>query len=475
MKKGSFVFTALLVLLSVGFAAASGLLSAAAARPVVTETVLFGDASAAQGLRLEMPVHLAKALHWKISAEPQGPARVTGSVDLFKGGHTKPAESPARANTQLDVHLSQRQLAMDEHQLEAQDAPAAAPIYQKLLAYTPQKGERSERIKLADYWENYPMQADLYFVRGSRIEDYPDWDAAATFLHGLEDYFCFPIHPDETAVAAVQRGEGDRLESLSLVCDEPLHNFRNYQAVTPNSVWLLPEMRDNENRIWDYSLVPGGRSLYRLKLTGEQVPRMEDLEPVLALGDEEEISQLEVSLDETQVFLLTRSENRQILRVFNGESAELVTALELEGNGLCRLYPCDGFAVLEEPAEAGGALTLIRPVNGSWQPVWRAERPGLEPLEGPAFMPNFALSKDGTRLAAASRTAPQLKKGFGGLGRGCAFTLEVLDETGVLYAARYDVSLDKALPGEEGSGLEDYCSAYYAPGSRENSLPGLNW
>lgn len=474
MKKGSAVFLTLLVFLTAGYAVSGAVLAAQTEQVRVTETVLAGDASAAKGLELELPAHLANALYWDISVQPGSPAKTQFCWDVFKGSRREPAKEPATAQIQMSITLSEQAVGMQEHQL-AEDASLFAPIYRDILAKTPEQGLYSETVNIKDYWQMYPLQADLYFLTDSRIKEYEDWAAAIEFCHQLEEYFRFPVNAGEKALVTVERGAEGRLDTLRIDCEEPKFQFWLHQVSTEEGVWFIPEMRDSEDRLWDYSQVPGGRSLYRLTTHPNKTPQMEDLVPVLALEPQEKIRQLEASPDETLVFLLTERKGELSLYILDAKSGSLVQKLELGKEENKVLYACNGFAVLEQMEKDKNELTLLKPVNGNWKLLWTEERAIQESAYGPAFAANFVLSEDGEKLAVAARTAPKLEPGRGGLGRGCAFTLEVLDKSGVLYAARYDTSLDSALPASKESLLEEYCMTYYEPGTRQTQLPQIRW
>lgn len=210
-----------------------------------------------------------------------------------------------------------------------------------------------------------------------------------------------------------------------------------------------------EHDLLDYSRVPGGYGIYRLPCGTQDTPLsaiVDGLELFYPLARTEEMIWLQQSADQTKLFLVTQEENAYILKVLDAKTARLlqrIPLLEADGSRWMSDFfiGADFLAIFFDDRDF---VVLSQAPGGDY--VWEYSGALPEP-ELFAFnrMYDSVIAFDGKRLAVAAMARDRAL---------CGFSLTVCDQTGVLYAGRYDSSLDKGQP----ENYHERCNAAgYAP------------
>ena len=172
-----FVITILLLALALGFLpAVHGAMDAKKDDVTIYETALWGDSSAASGLAVKAATHMDQRLFWETTFRP-------GSDTLAETEFTYYPERRAERydydNTQLTVSFAESNYGISGAftMEELEDEEEVAEIWHgamdslgKLWApmvdvarRTPAGETYTEDVRVADYYEYYPMRVNLYF------------------------------------------------------------------------------------------------------------------------------------------------------------------------------------------------------------------------------------------------------------------------------------------------------------------------
>ncbi len=461
MRKSRVLFAALLALLAAGFAVVYGVFWQKTGQVELAETVLFGDAAAAGNLSITLHSTCGQKLYWDTSVTPGSPAQNEFEARLsVKNPNGKHPEA------HLDSWISWNRGSYGLTTYFG-DAEFGA-LYQKVAENTPAGESRTQLLDIADYCTHYPVAFEMGCQQGGRWTEL-HWDIfpksehendTHPFLQALAGYFTFPITENVPLRVTIAKDEKGRIVSAEV---EPAGDGEPSvlasSAYGAGYLYFIVDAAASDGSPLDYGQVPGGRSLYRLDLTKEKEPAIEDLEVVLPL-ESREIQQLLADGTGSQILLETGNGREHEVQVLDAKNAKILQTLPLENADSVGLIPGEGFLLAmayskENSGSDEASLTLYLPDEaGRWQ---RQYTVSLEQEFGfsERGMNEWFISPDGKKLAEVFRLEPAADLGPAKYLEGCSVGIRVLDETGWLYAARFDSSLDKARVSEK-----DYDGSY---------------
>lgn len=452
MRRSRMIFAALLAVLVVCFAAVYGVLWQKTNQVELTETVLAGDPAAAEDLTITMHSTCNRDLYWDTSVTPGKPAETKFWAELSTK-YEQEVEFHADFDANLFFNVGTQGLITEFKVDEFGD------LYKTVADKTPAGESHTEILNLADYCEIYPVQFNLQYRNENNWKSHY-WDIGVgeddsqdPILKELSKYFSFPVKEDTMLKVTIGKNREGQVISSELEPQSSEPFVSSYSAGAAKSLYFIVDAHASDGTLMDYSRVPGGRSLYRLPIPQTGEPDLGTLEAVLPLEDRE-IEYLMADGSGRQILLVTKQEDRRELLVLDAESAELVQTLELDGRNPVGLIAEDGFIITktylgEEYNEQDALLTLYLPnADGRWEKQYSVSMAyDFERQNG--YAESWYLAPDKKRLAEVRRSYPPAALGAGRYQEGCGFMLRVLDDTGWIYAARFDSSLDKARMSEQ--------------------------
>ena len=453
MKRTLILLLALL-LAAVGLLAAGvGYLTSTEDDIELTHHLVAGDPAAAAGIKLTLPVgDQGSQTCWEttvdLGAEELAPKT---EFTFYPKGKTWENDPQPR----VDIYTGSINFGMSstggidfsEYTGEGEEDPGR--LYDATMMVLPaadvaertENGEtRTETLRLADYYDYYPMTVELYLPdQEGRSHVYAAW----ADCQALTDYFGLRVPEDlmvEVSVTKDELGQVYNVETND--ADNQRFWFDCQTVVVEDGVCLaIAVMSEDMDVSKDLVACRDGFGLYfipfsdELKTDYEQGDPVFDLEHVrmfcpLAPGSAPMLLSREA---EGQVLLYAREDGALKLSVFDTDTWQCVqweTIFPLgEEDAYSLLGSGDGFMVMSGP---DNMFRVVEEADGVYTPALS----GVQDM-GEGYVDewwyNVECAYDGQRLAVAGITASG----------DCSLWVQVYDETGLTYGARIDHSLDR--------------------------------
>lgn len=321
MRK-SFVFALILTLLSIGvLAGAAGALDGKKDDVTVTETVLHGDPSTADGLVVHAQMQYGGFLFWEIDHTAGGG---TAAVCAFDPGRELPSGSaPSYAGLEVDP------------------VPVGA-FAEAINGMEPEPGEPLV-LRVADYYDDYPLDFTL---------DSPGY-TVPTYLGAMRDFFPIPTAPQMRYTYQPDPSE-DAPEGAITGVWEPADSYEPLtvsSAITDEGVFFALR----PNRTYDLSGFPMGYGVYFLPMSadgeGRRSPDVDGLRLVCPL-DASTAEQVELFAqpEADRLFVASREGGADFLTVLSLGEMAVLQRLAIPANGgnlpVTEAHPGDGYVIL---------------------------------------------------------------------------------------------------------------------------------
>ena len=453
MKRTLILLLALL-LAAVGLlAAGAGYLTSTEDDIELTHHLVAGDPAAAAGIKLTLPVgDQGSQTCWEttvdLGAEELAPKT---EFTFYPKGKTWENDPQPR----VDIYTGSINFGMSstggidfsEYTGEGEEDPGR--LYDATMMVLPaadvaertENGEtRTETLRLADYYDYYPMTVELYLPdQEGRSHVYAAW----ADCQALTDYFGLRVPEDLMVEVSVTKDELGQVYNVETNDADNQRFWFDCQTVVVEDGICVSISVESENIDVPEDLVAcrDGFGLYfipfsdELKTDYEQGDPVFDLEHVrmfcpLAPGSAPMLLSREA---EGQVLLYAREDGALKLSVFDTDTWQCVqweTIFPLgEEDAYSLLGSGDGFMVMSGP---DNMFRVVEEADGVYTPALS----GVQDM-GEGYVDewwyNVECAYDGQRLAVAGITASG----------DCSLWVQVYDETGLTYGARIDHSLDR--------------------------------
>ena len=337
----------------------------------VTENVLYGDASAGDGLSLTMHTNFDHHLFWDISYSPNSPEKTSAEYRVSPKEDYDAGEYE-HTGIYLGAHLDHYYDIEERGHLYTGIGKAYYELYLEV-----QPGEyKTKEIYIKDYIDYYPISGDMD-LPGLAMTMYPEesaWNAysEANNLEAYEilnEYFRIPVLEEETHEFHLGKDENGKLRSAgggSGNCED-FFSIYTHSIVMPDAVYFTIHNRSNmKNALMDTSLIPGGYGIYRLPYTfenGSYDVDFKGLSTAKSLDEEFEISYMMTDEAEEHIILIGRSYNQLRVLVIDARTMETkqdILICDDGRTGCWQYYRGEDFLVLgiEE-----GRLALLEQLN----------------------------------------------------------------------------------------------------------------
>ena len=453
MKRTLIILLALLLAAAGLLAAGAGYLTSTEDDIELTHHLVAGDPAAAAGIKLTLPVgDQGSQTCWEttvdLGAEELAPKT---EFTFYPKGKTWENDPQPR----VDIYTGSINFGMSstggidfsEYTGEGEEDPGR--LYDATMMVLPaadvaertENGEtRTETLRLADYYDYYPVTVELYLPdQEGRSHVYAAW----ADCQALTDYFGLRVPEDlmvEVSVTKDELGQVYNVETND--ADNQRFWFDCQTVVVEDGVCLaIAVMSEDMDVSKDLVSCRDGFGLYfipfsdELKTDYEQGDPVFDLEHVrmfcpLAPGSAPMLLSREA---EGQVLLYAREDGALKLSVFDTDTWQCVqweTIFPLgEEDAYSLLGSGDGFMVMSGP---DNMFRVVEEADGVYTPALS----GVQDM-GEGYVDewwyNVECAYDGQRLAVAGITASG----------DCSLWVQVYDETGLTYGARIDHSLDR--------------------------------
>lgn len=459
---------ALLLICALSFAAATAFFIAASDDVEVLPKTLYGDPTAAEGLKVDFRVQHHGTLHWDIHCNP-----VTGESDtdfIFDRDdpffeHWEYTPSGVQMYAVMDYRSHRFYWNMDDLQATPKDSGLfKLGEYLKSLPLLENEQDGSatldlsqeetfHTIDLSDFFEYYPFEGEVDLWDAGHI---PSWDVCSIYraenydsskmLSQLfQNHFKIPVPDNATILVNIfEYRDGQRDFHFGGFPEDTAFFYpENYGFTVGNSCYFVfSETMGN-----DVSQIPGGWGIYRLDYTlmeKEQDIETAQLSTVYSLNPDTYVQDMVLSADGKRILLTNVRDGCTYLTVIDLATMKQLQEIELYSGAeqpYIHVDIHDDF-VLTQCTEQLCVYQLLP--DGTYELRIDVD---LSATGYPSDLDrhNDHVSFDGQRLAVAQvlfREIPGNGPVYGSETAG--FTLQIYDSTGLLYYGEYGTTLETA-------------------------------
>lgn len=414
----------------------------------ITETVLYGDKSVVNGLRFTAHATYASQLYWDTTYTIGDNAQTETSFQYLPAGRSYDYLYDDRG---VYVSVFGSVGISGSIDLETEYLYGYEQAVRDMAARMQNGETRTEALDMRDYYDYYPLYFDLEF------DSEPD--TYDLLRQQFNDFFKLPMAAAFPVKITLHKAEDGSIDEFNV--EEQL----DWDASSPPQ--FVNAAGDNAcyftfytayQAALDYSEIPGGLGIYCLPLStqdGKTTAHGEQLANIYPLDEDTKVEGLQLSSDGQQLFLLTEEDGAYWLTVLDTETntpVQKLSLIDLEGDTLERRFFYDDFHVYV--LYDGRFAVVERQDNGQWRCALRSSLPSDEEMgEIPGYESDYtdvwkyrllfsaygqsAMDWDGSRLTIAA-----FDQNDWGTPYFCSFYLSTYDESGILFCARYDSSLN---------------------------------
>ena len=432
----------------------------------------YGDASAANGLTVSVSAHLGYHLLWD-TAFIFGQTQQTHTDFSFHPSQFRRVPELVSAPLSLSIPLDFNSTTSGGDLLDARegsvmhysDFTGAYDMLLDVASRTQNGGQHTETLYLRDYYEYYPISAYIspgpnYYFRQADMLSISQAPDEASVKEAFSDFFRFPVPRGKTITVTIRKDSvgnvvGIRTERES----EDILYLYAIGLETENGVYFTLKTEG----IDDFSNIPGGFGIYLLPAKAvigepdtEYLPTLDyrNIQTVYSLDDSTTVAELKSTMS------LTLSEDGSCLNLITYEDGGCyLTVIELDTMTEKQKIPLfedisetflitanyvDGllYAALSD----NRFMLAEKSAGNTYRPVLIGARDRFLSFEDfhDWYDPNIAW--DGHRLALVTRYmrsfAVNAEVFYFTREDTCGFTLEIYDESGLMYKGAFESSLD---------------------------------
>ena len=465
MRKAAILLAVLLVLSVGGVCVAASGVYEAHDRVALTETVVYGDRAAADGLTVVRRTGYNDHLLWDTVCTLD--AGQTTETDYAFSASGVNETGPATYN---GVYLQTDSSTGMSFDPDFTETPTGLEVaYQELYNTVGPGEEKSAVIYLKDYLDYYPVYVELDFpgtlcsMDGNEVLDLvPEPGTQLYAMAKLRDYFKVPVLEDERRNISVRKNINGKIRSRGSGTVGDFFSMQTYSVLTGDACYFTFDAHNSGGQVVDTGEIPDGYGIYRLPYeedrrdeSGQKVcgVDVDALEMVYSLNPEIDLLGLSVNEEQTRLLLYAVEDGAYVLTVIDLETMDTLQKLKIADrpeNSGWGLYDGGDFMV----AQLSGKRAVISVTDsGDYALQFVCD---VTPDGGPTFWyQDAAWDFDGERLAYVE-TLEKVKEMWGWTQESCGFRLAVYDASGLLYCGEYRSSLNT---GEERG------SSYYENGN----------
>lgn len=447
MRKAA-ILTALLLVLSIGgvCVAASGVYEARD-QVVLTETVVYGDRAAANGLTVELNITCADHLFWDTTCtlDAQIQTRTEYSFSALEARQKAPGQyKGVYLYSDVDGGLD----------MWEDDPTGLNRAYRELYDSLKPGEEKSVTVYVKDYLDYYPLTVELDFPEVAyrlSTEELAGYLNAESFTgppayyaaQALLEYFKIPILPEEVRTITVSKGNDDRDVHVGAATSRgeegDYFELSVCSALTDDACYFTFDAHSRQGKLVDLHEIPGGYGIYRLPYQADEVDA-DALEMVYSLDPEIKLLGLFANEDQTKLLLHAVENGKYILTVIDLDDMTTLQKLEIAEwpeDQYWQLYSGDGcMAVLLSREQE---LAVIAETDDGDYELWYMGDAWPDELGGFPFRWEPVLAFDGERLAFVGFLSDEYGNHYYYT---CDFALAVYEPSGLAYYGEYGNSLN---------------------------------
>jgi len=461
MKRSLICLILAAVLCAGGMVAAAVAVNAARDQVYYTETIHMGDHSMVEGLVVTSEIEMIDQLFWTVEHRPGEKPFTETEYQYFSSPQIIPREKEPVGITlrtsvadDLDTYADISKLTGMRRVLRE--------LYEEL-----EPGESEEkRIRLADYYEFYPIgmsvlcsdgshlggwAGEVYYVDSEPPEENMSDEQKA--WHTFREFFKIPVLENHMYRIEVERGTsnsnfgymaGDIIENK----EDDLFEMNTISVLTEDTCYFTFDTRTVQGKVVNTDYIPGGYGIYSFGYEPEGTKIFSgdgsDLAVVYPLDPEVRVKGLFTAREGKELLLFTMEDGERVsmLTVIDTATMETIKRIEItrgaegEDVGMYGFQIHDDFLALRT---YNNKLAVVTWDEGEYRLAFTVDaNPDPEERRIVAFPEYPVMAWDGERLAVRGILyAYGAKYGHDT----CGFKLTVYDKTGMIFCGDYFCSL----------------------------------
>ncbi len=443
MKKYVAIIAVTLALSLVALTAVAFTVGARGNDVTVTEKVIYGDKSYAEGLRVITHSQYDDHLFWDTDYLVSEAPECSTDFKFYTNG------KPYRGTRQYDGIRIRTDFNF-EYGERLTDPSALNLLLQEFYASMPTNGRVTKIIDLADYYDYYPLSFSIdlpgvIWSGNSMFHLQSNHTGSKKIVHtAFEEFFRIPM-PESLEYEFFAEKYPNSSTSLGYSRLEKYEYFiySDGNAVyTDTACYFTLPHRDTRGITVDMSLIPGGNGIYRFNYTAGEAKSgrtgvdASSLCNAYPLSLETDVYFLRVNSEQTRLIMLTKENFDLYFSVIDVETMQELQKIKLPTPDYSSVHYYDGFIVIDQAEK----LTLISKQNdGSYSLEYTVPlNPEDSELISYINVYECVMDYDGERLALASNLYNSHRNM-----QICGFYVAVYTESGMRYYGEYESSLDK--------------------------------
>jgi hypothetical protein len=437
----------------------------------IRETVITGDPAAAAGLAVTYRTRDQEGrLLWETTYTPGGAERAETDFRFSAEGEQRSyygrdivSLEQASGNFsaggvsipgQEDERNYQRNYYSDLLLLPAWDVASRTPVGE----------ERTETIRLADYYDYYPLSFNIQSVDNPGLNAHLNSDEYVQ----LKEYFRVAVDEAALRTVTVIRDSESMSVEMTRADDDPSHEsgyLSSEGVITEDGIFLVAESTDSSGVPDNRLQCPDGQGIHFIPLQDPDAPQDPTMPEGLDLSGlrlfyptgEARTLRLSISPDKKELLLYAQEDGKLTLSVIDAVTGELLQCLDLledAGTQYIQLIETDALhlAITEEDR-----FSLVSKEGGRYGQVLSGQLGMIEEEERAVQLGRGRqmLAWDGRRMALAF--AWQDAFYYGGSGTGDIYnnSVGVWDRNGLQFLGGYSFALSRDTGSSCYSGSPD--------------------
>lgn len=507
MKKSLALFLVLLVFVIGGTCYVSAGLLKEKDNVQITETVVYGDKSAVDGVTVERNIKYDKYIRWNTTYVVAEEATCDTVYTFDEQGGLR--EEPNYSYSGLELYTDVIR-GFDDAEEDAENLTGVDRAMKELFDEMEPGQENSMIINLKNYLEFYEYEVfvDLpgdiahYYINKEDIEEelvryssnesyVADLEEELHIVETISEFFKIPVidnHLYEITVSKDMDGNlygwgygsangGGSSGNVSMggtLPESDAFSLWTLSAYTENACYFTFNPYTDDGKIVDTSYIPGGFGIYCLPFDKEnQTVDVDNLRMVYSLDPTEDILNLHYDERRNAILLLRHKEAGSGYRVaiFDADTMELKQEIVCSEDGYgAGIYMGDDFIVLEG---ADDIIVLSVDEDGVYQKEIACDVTELLEEDGVGYL-DFSYMDfdwDGEKLVFGGTLNDSVSQRYY---QSCGFYLAAYDATGLIYYGEYSSSLD-AESAYSNSYYDSYYGYNYVCRPTENNPIKISW
>ena len=458
MKK-VLALVAVLLIASVGiFCAVGAAVNKDKDTVVITENILYGDKSAAEGITIKNQSRYDRHLFWDTTYTIGEPAKC--DTEFWFSAVELRRNNP---RNHMEIALNIDIAYGCDFNTPAEEQPGIERAYKELYDAAKPGEELKRIIRLKDYYEYYPIGIeidlpDTYWHGFAHenlnwTEEHNDYKYA---WNAFNEFFKIPVPEDMIMEISISKGYNSNQATGigSSFVDKDSYYMSTVSTYSDDKCFFTINNRTNDGKFVDTSLIPGGYGIYAFSYGGEAKKKYktgidaDSLKMVYKLDEEAVVEHLSMNTERTKLLLFTNDGKELVFTVIDVATMTALQKLSLGAGDLYEIREYGAEHELYEGREFGSFIVLYLRGNkicllvvnkeGEYEQKFTVDTAEVKVVNSElAYWKYPSINYDGKRLVVVDYLFVGPYHNI----PSCGYNVAIYEESGLTYYAEYDSSL----------------------------------